>query len=92
MSRKPIEDEAVHGNLSRMSALNGTPNGTTLWLQRHGKLPIARLGPLWVTNPKALRLAREAAVRRGERWAIEATRKLAEKAGSREDELIEECA
>jgi hypothetical protein len=86
MTRKPIEDDVVLGNLSRMSALNGTPNATTIWLQQHGKIPITRIGPLWAVNARALERAREAAFRSHEKWAIEATRKLEAKAGASEDE------
>jgi hypothetical protein len=86
MSRKPPDDDVVYGNLSRMSEENGTPNATTMWLQRHGRVPITRIGPLWATNRRALQLAREDACRRGEKWAIEAVRKLAANTVAREDE------
>jgi hypothetical protein len=70
MSRKPLPDDAVYGNATKIAALDPPiPVSTLIRLQQEGKLPVARFAGTWFTNREALRRAKEAARKRREEWA-----------------------
>jgi hypothetical protein len=80
MSRKPLPDDAVYGNATKIAALDPPiPRATLIRLQQEGKLPVTRFAGTWFTNSVALRRAKEAARKRGEEWA-------------QPREMTEECA
>ncbi len=75
MARCPAEDDTVTGTATDIARLlpdaegRPMPINTLIWLHRRGVLPVARLGPLWVTQLSSLTEARERARARGEVWA-----------------------
>ena len=75
MSRKRADDnDTVAGTATDIAKLlgdadNPLPLATVVWLQRHGCIPCARWGPLWIANASAMKEAKERARERGDQWA-----------------------
>ena len=69
MARKPPMEDVVLGNCDAIMEVLETIMSTTRWLEEHAKIPVARLGPLWIASRSRLLRAKEAARKRGEEWA-----------------------
>ena len=69
MAKSLVEADTIAGSATDIARALGKPLNTTIWLQKQGCIPVARLGPLWIANRSALLAAKDRARKRGEQWA-----------------------